>query len=156
MNDFSSDQINENQVRLNNIDWSKNNDDMETEILHQRENNEVSENHLKDNGKKFQKHCVELLRLMYKGYRLNARQVERDFNYDGRRLRDIFQHRSECKRDWKKDKDGKNLFMEYWLDIPGLPTKRELIKKADKAIETIKSVAKNKKDPPQINNPLFT
>ena len=95
-------------------------------ILHETENNEVSEQHLKDNGKKFSRHCVFLLGLMYKGMRLSSREVERDYNVDGRRLRDIFANRKECKKAWRKDDDGNNIEMEYWLEIPKQPTKSEL------------------------------
>lgn len=97
-------------------------------MLHEFENNIVSETHLKDNGKKFSRHCNIVLSLMYKGMRLTARQLEREYNIDGRRLRDIFANRKECKRDWRKDKDGKNIEMEYWLDIVKPPTKSDLQK----------------------------
>ena len=125
-------------------------------MLHERENNEVSEQHLKDNGHKFSRHCNFVLTLMYQGMRLTARQLEREYNIDGRRLRDIFANRKECMRAWRRSSDGKTEEMEYWLDIPDLPTKKELIKKADKAIKTMKSVVpKIKKQSIQINNPLF-
>lgn len=95
-------------------------------MIHERENNDISENHLKDNGGKFSRHCVFVLGLMYRGMRLTARQLEREYNIDGRRLRDIFANRKECKRDWRKDDKGKNSEMEYWLEIPKQPTKKEL------------------------------
>jgi hypothetical protein len=63
---------------------------------------------------------------MYRGQRFTARQLEREYNFDGRRLRDIFANRKECKREWRKDNGGKNIEMEYWLDIPKQPTKFEL------------------------------
>lgn len=98
-------------------------------IIHERESNEVSEQHLKDNGKKFSRHCNIILSLMYKGHRFTARQLEREYNFDGRRLRDIYANRKECKRDWRKDAEGKNSEMEYWLEIPKQhPTKGELQK----------------------------
>jgi len=95
-------------------------------VIHQRENNEETEQHLKDNGKKFSRHCNIVLRLMYQGRKLTARQLEREYNIDGRRLRDIFANRKECKRQWRRDADGKTQEMEYWLEIPKPPTKTEL------------------------------
>jgi len=99
-----------------------------SELLHQRESNQVSEQHLKDNGKKFSRHCNFVLGLMYQGHRLTARQLERDYNVDGRRLRDIYANRKECKRAWKHYEDGRTAEMEYWLEIPKPPTKADLQK----------------------------
>lgn len=98
-----------------------------SELLHEAENNESSQQHLKDNGQKFSRHCNFVLGLMYKGMRLTARQLERDYNVDGRRLRDIYANRKECKRQWRKDAEGKTQEMEYWLDIPLPKTKQEAI-----------------------------
>ena len=95
-------------------------------MLHETENNEVSEQHLKDNGKKFSRHCVFVLTLMYKGLRVTARQLERDYNIDGRRLRDIYANRKECKKAWRLSPDGKTQEMEYWLEIPKQTTKSDL------------------------------
>jgi hypothetical protein len=108
-------------------------------MLHERENNEISETHLKDNGEKFSHHCNFVLTLMYQGKKLTARQLEREYNIDGRRLRDIFANRKECKRAWRKDDDGKTQEMEYWLEIPH-PTKSECIEKAAKVIDLMKSL----------------
>lgn len=95
--------------------------------IHQAENNEVSEQHLKDNGKKFSRHCNIVLAMMYQGKRLTARQLEREYNIDGRRLRDIYANRKECKREWRKSVDGKTEEMEYFLEIPQPPTKKQLV-----------------------------
>lgn len=95
-------------------------------LLHERENNEVSEQHLKENGQKFSRHCCIVLDMMYRGARLTARQLEREYNIDGRRLRDIYAGRKECKRAWRKDASGKNVEMEYWLEIPEPPTKKRV------------------------------
>jgi len=111
-------------------------------LLHEAENNESSQQHLKDNGEKFNRHCNFVLGLMYQGNKLTARQLEREYNIDGRRLRDIFANRKECKRQWRKDADGKTQEMEYWLDIPLPPNKTEVIIKATKTIETLKSIGK--------------
>ena len=109
-------------------------------MLHEIENNESSQQHLKDNGQKFNRHCNFVLGLLYQGIRLTARKLEREYNIDGRRLRDIFANRKECKRKWRKDTDGKTQEMEYWLDIPLPPSKTEVIIKAQKTIDNLKSI----------------
>ncbi len=103
--------------------------------LHQRENNEISENHLKDNGEKFQRGCVFVLQLLYKGYRLNARQLEVDYNLDGRRLRDVFANRKDVVREWVKGADGKTKYMEYRMEFPKPPTKQQVITHWDEVIQ---------------------
>lgn len=112
-------------------------------LIHERENNEVSEKHLKDNGAKFSRHCCVVLTLMYKGMRLTARQLEREYNIDGRRLRDIFANRKECKKEWRVE-DGKEIEMEYWLDIPPYPTKSAVIERSTRVIEMIKNIGELK------------
>jgi len=95
--------------------------------IHSRENWDGGEKHLKDNGQKFSRHCNIVLTLMYQGRRLTARQLEREYNIDGRRLRDIYANRKECKRQWRKTEEGKTVEMEYWLEIPPPPTKGQVI-----------------------------
>lgn len=107
---------------------------MDNEI-HQRENNEVSEQHLKDNGEKFSRHCNFVLGLLYQGRKLTARQLERDYNVDGRRLRDIYANRKECKKSWTLSADGKTQEMQYWLEIPLPPTKQEAVDWATKFLD---------------------
>lgn len=97
---------------------------MEKYILHERESSEETESFLKDNGKKFNKDCIFILKLLYKGMRLHARQVEVEFNKDGRRLRDIIANKKECKKQWVLNEKGKRLYVEYWLEPPKPLTKR--------------------------------
>jgi len=108
-----------------------------SDLMHDRENNESSEQHLKDNGKKFSRHCNIVLYLMYQGKRLTARQLEREYNIDGRRLRDIFANRKECKKEWRKSADGKTEEMEYWLEIPQRPTKKEIVQDASNYLRAV-------------------
>ena len=114
---------------------------MTESLLHEIENNPVSEQHLKDNGEKFSRHCNFVLGLMYQGRKLTARQLEREYNGDGRRLRDIFANRKECKRQWRKDADGKTQEMEYWLEIP-IPSKTEVIQRSAVVIDLMKRLGK--------------
>lgn len=110
------------------------------ELLHQRENNVDSENHLKDNGEKFNNHCVEVLRLLYQGKKLNARQLETEYGYDGRRLRDVAANRKDVFKKWINGSNGKTRYVEYWMQIPGIPTKHETIIKAERIINQLKAI----------------
>jgi hypothetical protein len=96
-------------------------------ILHQHENNELSESFLKDNGKKFEGDCVKVLRLLYKGMKLTAKNVNDilDMADGGRRLRDIFAARKDCHKRVRLT-NGKKEGVEYWLEIPQPPTKSDL------------------------------
>lgn len=108
--------------------------------IHQRENNEISENHLKENGKKFSRHCIFVLGLMYMGMRLTGRQLERDYNIDSRRLRDIKANRSDCKKAWRLSDDGKTQEMEYFLELPAPPTKKQTIENWGNKFEASKQL----------------
>lgn len=95
-------------------------------LLHEKENNQETESFLKDNGEKFNNHCVEVLKLLYRGLKLSSRELETQYNMDGRRLRDIYAARKDCKREWKRDENGKRLYVQYYLNIPKPPTKTKL------------------------------
>lgn len=112
---------------------------MHEEILHQRESSAWSEQFLKDNGEKFAKQAVDVLRLLYSGMRLTAMQTNQILNIadGGRRLREIFAARKECKKD-KRITNGKVEGVEYWLDVPAPPSKHEVIERATKVIEMFK------------------
>lgn len=102
---------------------------MTENYLHDRENNEWSESFLKENGKKFGDDCVTVLRLLYKGMRLTAKQTNdiTGMADGGRRLREIFGHRKECQKAARRI-NGKFEGVEYWLEIPQPATKTELVK----------------------------
>lgn len=123
-------------------------------IAHEKENWEGGESFVKDNGQKFQRHCVELLRMMYQGKRLHGRQVEVEFNMDGRRLRELYQHRKDILRAWKKDDKGKNIYMEYWLEIPPYPTKSAVIERSKNVINLLKAIPGSKLEQGNIFNGL--
>jgi len=96
-------------------------------ILHQKENNEFSESFLKENGQKFSNQCIQVLRLLYKGMKLTAKQTNDILNIadGGRRLRDLFAFRSDVKKQVRYT-NGKKEGVEYFLDIPKQPTKLDL------------------------------
>jgi len=96
-------------------------------ILHDREDNEWSEQFLKDNREKFAKQCVDVLRLLYQGRRLTAKNANDILNIadGGRRLREIKAAKKECMKG-KRITNGKVEGVEYFLEIPKQPTKQDL------------------------------
>jgi len=110
-------------------------------MLHEIENNPSSENHLKDNGEKFNRHCVEVLKLLYQGKRLNARQLETEYGYDGRRIRDVAANRKDVKKQWVRSAEGKTRYVEYWLDLPLPPTKQKAIAWATEFLDKQQKIA---------------
>jgi len=116
---------------------------MNEPILHQRESSEDTESFLKENGEKFNRQCVQVLQLLYQGKRLAAKEVNDilDIADGGRRLRDIFASRKDCKREWIKGEDGKRKGVKYWLEGISPPTKHSTIAKAEAVILQMKAVA---------------
>lgn len=100
------------------------------ELLHDRENNDWSEQFLKDNGEKFAKQAVAVLRLLYQGKRLTAKNGNDILNIAdcGRRIREIFAAKKECKKAIRIT-NGKKEGVEYWLEIPPIKTKKEITSK---------------------------
>lgn len=109
---------------------------METHLIHQAENSEDLTQHLKDNGEKFNRQCVMVLKLLYSGRRYTGKMVNEilDIACGDRRLRDLFVARSDVKRQWVYTEDGKKTrWKEYWLEIPPIPTKESVTAKAHEA-----------------------
>lgn len=112
-------------------------------MLHERENNEDTESFLKQNGDKFSRDCIRAMQLMYLGERLNGETCKSLHKIHDRRLRECFAARPDVvKKAWKRDANGKRLYMEYWIDCPKQETKTEVIKNANKTIEMLKNVGK--------------
>lgn len=112
-------------------------------MLHQFENREDLELHLKQNGKKFGEQCVELMKAMYKGRKLNSMIVEREFLYNSRRLRDCREGRPDIvKSCWVTDADGKTKYVQYWIDIPPSPTKQRAIAEGQKILDAMNDKSK--------------
>lgn len=100
---------------------------MET-LVHEFENNEDTQSFLRQNGKKFSDDCVKAMRLMYQGVKLNGDTCKELYGFHDRRLRDCRQGRPDIVRSaWKKDADGKRLYVEFWISIPPPPSKRDAI-----------------------------
>lgn len=95
-------------------------------MIHEHENNSDTESFLKDNGDKFNNHCVEVLKLLYRGLRLTSRELETKYGMDGRRLRDVYAARKDIKRKWETREDGKRKWVVYFMEIPKPPTKSDV------------------------------
>jgi len=105
-------------------------------MIHERENREDLEAHLKQNGKKFSNQCVTLMIEMYKGRRLSGPVVEQEFKMNSRRLRNCIEGRPDVvKRGWRKDILNNTTVMEYWIDIPMPETKKQLVEWAGNYLE---------------------
>jgi len=113
-----------------------------SELLHDRENREDLDLHLKQNGKKFNAQCVKLMEEMYKGRKLTSAIIFDEWRYDSRRLRDCRQHRPDIvKSRWEVDKDGKTKYMLYWIEIIH-PSKKASIEWATELLEKMKNEGK--------------
>ena len=100
-------------------------------IIHERENNSLSEDFLKANGKKFGDDCVKVLKLLYTGKRYTAKEINDtlDMADGGRRLREIFANRTDVKKQKRYNDKEQLIGMEYWLEIPTPPTKKQIVEK---------------------------
>ena len=112
-------------------------------MTHEFENREDLELHLKKNGKKFSQQCVVLMQEMYKGKKLNAMIVEREYNFNSRRLRDC----RECRPDivkscWVTDEDGKTKYVQYWIDRPISLTKQRAIEIGQQILDSMNNKSK--------------
>lgn len=98
-------------------------------MLHQKENDTKTQEHLNENFEKFSNHCKIVMSLLYSGKRLTSRCLEAEYGIDGRRLRDVFHARPDIvKKRWVKDDTGKTRFVEYFIEIPKRPTKEQTVK----------------------------
>lgn len=113
--------------------------------IHQRENSEDTESFLQENMDKIRGHSNRVVGLLYSGKKYTAKEVNDLLNMaeGGRRLREIFISRKDCKKQWRLDDKGKRLAVEYWLDIP-YPTKSAVIERSAKVIELMKNIPNGK------------
>lgn len=96
-------------------------------MIHQRENSADTELFLKSNGQKFTGDCLMVMKLLYQGYRLSSKDCWERYSVHDRRLRNCYQARPDIvKREWKKNEQGKRMYVEYWIDVPKPLTKSEL------------------------------
>jgi hypothetical protein len=96
-------------------------------MIHEHENNQESQNHLDANLDKFKGDCRIVMQMLYSGLRLTARDLEKNYDIDGRRLRDVIKARPDVvKKEWVKQADGKTKYMEYYIEKIKPPTKSDL------------------------------
>lgn len=101
-------------------------------LLHQRENNQETEDFLKANGKKFSADCIIAMKLMYQGVVMTSQDCWNKYGIHDRRLRECRAARPDIvKSKWamKIIEKGKLVrsHVEYWIEKPKVyPTKSEL------------------------------
>lgn len=101
-------------------------------LLHQRENNQETEDFLKANGKKFSADCIIAMKLMYQGVVMTSQDCWNKYGIHDRRLRECRAARPDIvKSKWamKINEKGKLVrsHVEYWIEKPKVyPTKSEL------------------------------
>lgn len=106
-------------------------------MLHKRETTEDTESFLKENGKKFSQDCITAMKLMYGGVKLNGDTCKQLYGIHDRRLRECRQARPDIvKSAWKKDSNGKRLYVEYWIEIM-TPTKAKAIEDGQKILDAM-------------------
>jgi len=109
--------------------------------IHQREGSEDTETHLQENIEKFGGDALFLLKLMLRGEILTAKDVVKNYDIHDRRLRDL-EISGKCEKRWVLKENGKRSHVEYFVTTPSLPTKSEIIAKADAIIRTMKDIPK--------------
>lgn len=98
-------------------------------ILHQHENQKDLEEFLKENGEKFQGDCLTVMRLLFAGHRLSAKDVVKKYDMSDRRLRDCHEARPDIvKREWVLKENGKRDYVVYFIEQFKPPTKGQLQK----------------------------
>jgi len=94
--------------------------------IHERESDSNTESFLNENRDKFESDAKFLLHLLYGGRKLSGHQVTKDYGIDSRRLRELVNSHKDVKKEWVLDEKGKRKYVQYFMDIPKLPTKDDL------------------------------
>lgn len=116
---------------------------MET-LLHEIETSSDTESFLKQNGKKFSQDCINAMKLMYQGIKLNGDTCKHLYGFHDRRLRNCREGRPDIvKSEWKRDANGKRLYVEFWIEISRPITKTQLTQKTSEAMQNLKITEKN-------------
>lgn len=98
--------------------------------LHNFENNRDSQSNLEENQQKFSNQCLLVMKLLNQGVRLTvANAIGYGINSLPRRIMDCRERNgiTNIKDKWVTDADGKRLYKEWFIEIPKLPTKKEVI-----------------------------
>jgi len=102
---------------------------MENALLHTRETSSETESFLKENGDKFQGDCLTIMRLLFAGYKLSAKDVVVKWGLHDRRLRDVIKARPDIvKKEWIYKPNGKRDYVVYFIEKFQPPTKSDLQK----------------------------
>lgn len=110
-------------------------------LLHEIENNKDTESFLQENGKKFVGDCLIAMKLMYQGIRLNGDTCKELYGIHDRRLRNCRAGRPDIvKSEWKRDANGKRLYVEFWIERIPYPTKSAVIERSNNIINLLKAI----------------
>lgn len=111
-------------------------------MIHDRENNEETESFLMQNGKKFSQDCITAMKLMYSGVRLNGDTCKQLYGFSDRRLRDCIAARPDIvRKEWKRNSEGKRLYVEYYIPPTITPTKAKAIEMGQSILDAMNAKA---------------
>lgn len=111
-------------------------------MTHLVENNDDSQRHLDENRGKFESDGEFLYRLLKMGKRFSDQEVVSKYGINGRRLRELFNEKSDVKKQWKLNDKGKRLFVEYFVEMPIPPTKAKAIAEGQKILDAMQEKSK--------------
>lgn len=95
--------------------------------IHDRENNKESEQHLKENHKKFSNQCLKVLELLRQGKRLtNLNAHSYGILSLPRRILDIKVNGIHIDDQWLYDSEGKRTIKEWYLNFQTDQQKKEI------------------------------
>jgi len=103
-------------------------------LLHDRENNSDTEQHLQENSEKFETDCQFLLKCMLRGEVLTRKEVVKKYEMNDRRLGNLHEA-GKCERRWVNKPNGKRSHVEYFITPPSPPTKSKVINLWEKELK---------------------
>jgi hypothetical protein len=116
------------------------------DVVHGKENNKESQTHLEENAQSFGEKCLKVYDLLKSGVRLTVENalVKHGISSLPRRILDLKERGAKgIKDEWVKNKDGKNIYKQWYMQ-------------GTAAIPEVKKEKPAKKNKPTIRaNPLF-
>lgn len=97
-------------------------------MIHQHENNQDTEQHLHENADKLEADGIFLWKQMQRGEVMTRQSVLKKYDIDGRRLGELCEA-GKCQKRWALKPNGKRSHVEYFVNIPKPPTKKEIMSK---------------------------
>lgn len=105
--------------------------------IHDRENNPESEQHLKENNKKFSKQCLKVMELLHRGIRLTTiNAVSYGILSLPRRILDLKENGIKIDEQWLLDDNGKRTIKEWYiLQRIEKPRKKDVVNEWNKKLK---------------------